>query len=387
MGLHRENNWSGISPFVRELRRRLWWQLIHLDVRGCEDRGSDPIILASTFNTKPPLNINDSDMDPESMDPIRERVGFTEMTKSHVSHLICGMAEELAYFPEAREGQTPSGLSFEAKEAWIVDIEQRLEKEVLVYCDPQNPVAWVTSVVTRLILARLRLALYHPTQHVNRSASHRLVTREEVLKTAVEGIEYSHLLDTEPAAAQWRWFFNTHVQWHALAATLAELCVQDKGSLVERAWKIVDVVFDDWAALIADSKNGMLWRPIKKLMSKAQARRKESKMRVDRVIAQKSLPNFGLSSFNHLQGPGLTVTPFSNRSSPGMSQESTASQSLGQDQEVPSDVFASLNVDGSSDTINWAEWDEFMQDFAMEDQPNFYPIDEQQDARHLGTFW
>ena len=59
LSLHRESSWTSISPFTRELRRRLWWSIVGLDVRGLEDRGSDPFILPSSFNTMKPLNIND----------------------------------------------------------------------------------------------------------------------------------------------------------------------------------------------------------------------------------------------------------------------------------------------------------------------------------------
>lgn len=389
--LHRESTWSSISPFTREIRRRLWWQMVDLDVRGLEDRGSDPFILDSSFNTKKPLNINDDDMKPESMEPIVERKEFTEMTKSHVSHLVWDCALRIGYTPPGREDpESPSNVSpLERKINMIKELETILENEVLIHCDPASPIAWVTSVVIRLIGSRLRIAVYHPPLHDMRGMVQQYVSRELVLKTAVQNLEYGHLLGTEPAAAQWRWYFNTRVQWHALAATLAELCVQDKGPLVERAWKVVDVVFEDWADHIADSRRGMLWRPIKKLMSKAQAKRAESSMKSMSISQQQSLPQFAASAYGHLYDPNSSTpaTLFPQNSMSGVDTGNLSSQGLGLDQQLSPDVLASLNANEAANAINWAEWDEFMQDFEMVEQPPMDANFMQQDASHLGVWW
>ena len=389
--LHRESTWSGISPFTREIRRRLWWQIVDLDVRSLEDRGSDPFIYESSFNTKKPLNINDDDMDPESMDPIVERKGFTEMTKSRVSHIIWEDAVRLGYAPPGRDdAENPSHVSpLERRTRMLEELESTIEKEVLIHCDPAIPLAWVTSVVVRLIGTRLRIAIYHPPLHDMRGMVQQHVPRELVLKTAVENLEYGHLLNTEPAAAQWKWYFNTRVQWHALAATLAELCVQDKGPLVERAWKIVDVVFEAWADHIADSRRGMLWRPIKKLMSKAQAKRVESSMKSMPMISQQPLPDFTVPAYGQLFDPN-PVTPVmsvTQDSTSGAAMRSLPNQAVDLDQHLSPDLLESLNVNESANAINWAEWDEFMQDFEMAEQPPMDVNAMQQDAGHFGVWW
>ena len=383
--LHRESTWSSISPFTREIRRRLWWQLIDLDIRCLEDRASDPFILDSSFNTKKPLNINDNDMDPERMEPIVERKEFTQMTKCHVSHIVWEYAVRIGYNPPEREDpENPSDTSpLERKLNIIEELEAILEKEVLIHCDPASPIAWVTSVVIRLIGSRLRIAVYHPPLHDMRGMVQQYVSRELVLEAAVQNLEYGHLLGTEPAAAQWKWYFNTRIQWHALAATLAELCVQDKGPLVERAWKVVDLVFEDWADHIADSRRGMLWRPIKKLMSKAQAKRAETTMKNMSISQQQSLPQFTVPTYDHLYDAtsGTSTMPFPQDLTSGIDTGNLSTQDLDLEQQLSPDVLASLNANEAANAINWAEWDEFMQDFEMAEQP---PMT---DASHLGVWW
>ena len=391
LALHRESTWSGISPFTREVRRRLWWHIIDLDVVSLEDRGSEPFVLESSFDTARPLNINDDDMDPESMEPIVERQEFTEMTKSRVSHLVWECAIRLGRTPLGREDhQNPLIVSpVQEKLNMIQELETNLEKEVLVHCDPANPLGWVTSVVVRLIGARLRVAVYHPNFLYMRGMIQQYISRELVLRTAVENLEYSHLLNTEPAAAQWTWYFDTRVQWHALAATLAELCVQDKGPLVERAWRVMDATFEHWAGHIADSRRGMLWRPIKKLMSKAQAKRAESSMKSMSISSQQPLPQLSSPTYGHFHAPnpGTPASSFPQDLTSGVALGNLPSQSLDPNQQVSPDFSDSIDVSEAANAINWAEWDEFMQDFEMAEQP---PVDVkamQQDASHLGVWW
>ena len=381
-GLHRESSKVNLSPYQVELRRRLWWQIIHLDIRCCEDRGSDPIIHDNTFNTKWPLNINDSDMDPDSMEPIVERQTFTEMTKVYGSHFVWQTAVRVGFEAPAKDSEDQSTLlSFEQKALLINRLEKQVEERILRHCELTNPLAWVTSVVMRLVMARLRLALYHPPMYDDRSVSHNLISRDSVLKAAVQVLEYSHLLDTEPAAARWRWYFNTHVQWHAMAATLAELCVQDRGILVERAWKIVDATFDDWATRVADSKSGALWRPIKRLMSKAQAKREEARTNSPGWVSQQQqpLPQFG--SFSAPQDFDTENVPYHPDSVIGLSQRYNF------DQGLTSDILSSLNVNETEGTINWAEWDEFMRDFDMEDAGNPDSNFIQPDTNQMSAWW
>ncbi|KAL9097653.1 MAG: hypothetical protein Q9163_006321 [Psora crenata] len=371
LGLHREGTSVNMSPFAVEMRRRLWWELIALDVRCCEDRASDPLILESSFNTRRPLNINDSDISPEMTEPPVERIGFTEMAKGNVSNEVSFLKWQFGYMPPIKDGDPvnpPPPPSFQEQMAMLAEIEKTLHDKILVHCDPKIPIAWVVSVIARLIMFRIRLVIYHPIEFPDRPGSRPNVSGEQLLETAVQVLEYTHLLDTEPAAARWRWFFKTYVQWYTLATTLAELCVQSRGPLVERAWRIVDVVFEIWSARVADSRNGMLWRPMKKLMSKAQAKRQQTEMMSQAVALQQQqrqqqqpLPQFDALSFAKpdpsLLSPSATYpTAMENHGHTGLQSTFPV------DTQSPSEVLAPTS-DGPSGAINWAEWDAFMHDF------------------------
>ena len=97
--MHREESFASLRPFDKEMRRRLWWQLFILDGQGSHDRGSDPIMRKSSFNTRPPLDVNDEDLSPEKAEEPKEREGFTDMIFSSISREAAEALLELNFVP------------------------------------------------------------------------------------------------------------------------------------------------------------------------------------------------------------------------------------------------------------------------------------------------
>ncbi|KAI9736767.1 MAG: hypothetical protein M1834_000971 [Cirrosporium novae-zelandiae] len=63
-GYHREPLRNAkISQFRREMRRRIWATIVELDLQASIDRGMPPSIRVGDFDTRPPLNINDDEID------------------------------------------------------------------------------------------------------------------------------------------------------------------------------------------------------------------------------------------------------------------------------------------------------------------------------------
>lgn len=418
---------------MQEMRRRLWWQVLVLDIHASEDRGSDPMIHAATFNTKRPSNVNDEDLDPESTYPVTPKTGFTKMTFCVINHEMWRLIQQCNIMVPDFPGNEPGHLQsvpFEEKVAALSIFQHHLDKEYLVHLDLRDPLQWITNMVSRLILKRFWLAAYHPLNQEQRVTHYEGLTKDQVLLTTVEVMEVAHCLETEPITAQYEWFLKSWVQWHALAVALAELCVQNQGPLVQRAWNIIDAVFEPWAAHIAGSRRGMLWRPIQKLNAKARRNRLGSSMIMDSVGAAPNQNNGHDPNTVQLQTqpqPILYDTIQSPNPSTSSSQtymdpveplqhltlqNLTLQQQLGQNQpqnqpammsqmlpETTPRMMPALmrppngagaisgGVGETMGTINWAEWDEFMQDFEMENCPTGDRDFVQQDAKKLGLWF
>ncbi|KAI4085944.1 MAG: hypothetical protein LQ344_007992 [Seirophora lacunosa] len=383
LDLHRDDSFASLSPFNTELRRRLWWQIIILDGRATEDRASDPMISEQSYNTIMPSNVNDEDIGPENAHITVGRDGYTEMTFCLICHEVSVTIRQLNYAPPGLAGSlaADSQLSQQEKEQLVMKCHERLEAKYLRYCDTTIPLSWATSMVTRMIMARMWLIVHQPLQRQEGGLAPQSVDHEKILLTATEVIEYAHVLETEKCAERWRWFFSTWHQWYALALALVELCHLTRGPVTDRAWKAVNSVFDSWATNVADSQSVTgLWRPIRILQKKARNAR-DGKSLGDMSMAEDPLAHFEgemttqpiPSSF----GDPLSQTMFDfpidslETSAEGLLPSSDGAQGLlatplpyqmDLSQWTVNDEhpLSSQGVTPAADQFNWASWDDFM---------------------------
>ena len=280
IGIHRDGSHFGLPPFQVEMRRRLWWQVCILDVRASEDHGCDPTIVEQAFDTKMPLNVNDSDISPEMKDFPPERQGCTDISFCLIRFEVANTFRRINYVPPNTsrpcEGFYGS-VTLQDKEKWITECHQRLEERYLKHCDMSVPLFWVTATVSRLMMSKMWLMVYHPFQRQDGGATLPSETKDKLFITSLENIEYALLLETEARTMKWGWLFRTYMQWHALAFMLSELCHRTSGDLVERAWVAVEKTRDGrWGSpILEDSRAGHLWRPLKKLYRKAREARQQ----------------------------------------------------------------------------------------------------------------
>lgn len=272
MGLHRDGESFDISPFEVEMRRRLWWIIMTLDTRAAEDHGSDYSIIEASYDTKLPLNINDDAISPETKETPEEKQGCTEMTFSLIRFEVGVTMRRLVHVPpRGLCKEPPKAHTLEEKEKLIEICHRRIEERYLQYCDMSQPIYWVTATVGRLIMAKMWLMVHHPLQQDKPTMSADI--RDRLFLTSVEIIEFSRLLEVNESTAKWGWHFRTYMQWHAVAFVLAELCVRPLSPKVDRAWRAIDSVYDVWESTLSNARRGMLWRPLKKLMIRAQQSR------------------------------------------------------------------------------------------------------------------
>ena len=80
-GLHREPTFLSdkLTPFDQEMRRRLWYTIVELDLQNSVDRGMTCSVGSQDWDTLPPLNLHDEDFDEstEKLPPARSLMEFT----------------------------------------------------------------------------------------------------------------------------------------------------------------------------------------------------------------------------------------------------------------------------------------------------------------------
>ncbi|KAL8942828.1 MAG: hypothetical protein Q9216_001443 [Gyalolechia sp. 2 TL-2023] len=416
LGLHRDGEQFGLSPLETEMRRRLWWTLIHVDLRASEDHGSDPTILDQTFDTRFPLNINDEDINASMKEPPPEHEGATEMTFDLIRFTVSTTARRLSYTPPGR-GKCPDKpklFSLETKERLIEELHQHIEKKYLRHCDMNVPVHWVAGTVLRLVLAKMWLIVHHPLQREDFDSKELSEeTKDRLFRTSVDIIQWSNVLESEISTKKWGWLFRTYVQWHAVVFVLSQLCIRTGGPEVDRAWQVINEVIGGIDVHLSTQKRGMLWKPIRKLMARAQAVRARELERqkafpldgslgpaaagieatIDPASIDGSNMNFSMDNNGGNYGLPLLDNPISSNTNGLQSYLPTtpAQPGLIDQQEwvyhdpafpQPPQMFSMVanangNVDmtgvngmdaspnglRSSGELDWSDWDEMMKDF------------------------
>ncbi|KAL3476683.1 fungal-specific transcription factor domain-containing protein [Aspergillus californicus] len=167
MGLNKDGEAVGLSPFEVEMRRRLWWQLFILDIRVAEDRGSDPCILESSFNTRLPSNISDVNLHPMMAQTPVCGPGRTEMLFSLVRFEGSYFARQMVFSDSFDEANSHTPLSTDQKGHAIDLFEERINKQYLSHLDDKVPLDNVTAQSFKILVGKLRLTATDSTRTYN----------------------------------------------------------------------------------------------------------------------------------------------------------------------------------------------------------------------------
>ena len=352
------------------MRRRLWWQIFSLDEQGAQDRASDPIITKNSFNTRMPLHVNDEDLTPDGLEEPEERDCFTDMTFNSICHEVSEAAILLNFVSpgEPKLAQDDVAGAWDQRRDLVIQCQRRIQDRLVRHCDLRIPFHYAAYRVADIIIAILWFILYRPLQkHVGYSTS-RQPSHPNILHLSIEVMEKAYQLKTDPAAEPVRWLSSNYTQWHALAITLAELCVQTEGPTVDRAWIIVDAMFEWVEQTVADSNTGTLWSPIRKLARRARTARQQhlQMLPAGQVASQMAL---------NRSVPVPTQHPISRMDDRGTAAMDTLPTTAPQQYLSPSSAPAFdwstwFQTDGSELDLNpadagqvaWANWEGFVED-------------------------
>ena len=267
IGLHTKA--PGRTPFETQLRRRLWHQIRFLDVFAAMDRATEVLIAQGTFETPLPNNCNDSEFDEESTTIPHHETGITDMAFALVAYEAVRATQRLVTAESA-----PSGDTWQNRLDFAHKFGKQVHAQYLQYCDLSIPFQRLVYRIGKSMTQGMTLRAVRPIQRHVSSVPPR-IDSPYVLQIATEALSENEKIYVDPDFSHWRWL--VWVQWHPLAVALAGLCSIRGTELADRAWGVVDRNYERQWKYVADSRNGMLWRPIEKLYRKAIAFRDEGR--------------------------------------------------------------------------------------------------------------
>ncbi|KAI0974622.1 hypothetical protein F4678DRAFT_458582 [Xylaria arbuscula] len=261
MGLHRDGTAFNLSPFEAEMRRRIWHQVCLIDHRSTEYHGYEPVVLEETaFDTRWPLNVNDSDLTSDMAELPPESDGATDMSLVHVRcHAL-----QIAY-----RMKRASRLPFQAR-VKILDEHDKWVDKYVERCDPAQPLLYLARQISYIAAGRVRALEYYSelkarkqkgettdaqsTSNAARSTEgsgyevemDNKTLRDQIFNKAIDIMKRTSDIMKDSRLDQWVWHLQIYVQWHTLALALSEICIRPPSPLCDAAWEYATGVYDKW---------------------------------------------------------------------------------------------------------------------------------------------
>lgn len=354
MGLHHEI--TGLTPFDTEMRRSLWQTIRFVDVFVAIDRATEVLIAFGTWTTQPPHNVNDSEYNEASTSIPDHDTGLTDMSFALLASEACNTTQRLNT-PEAN----PSGDTWQLRLDIAHNFGKHVQDKYLQYCDPSVPFHRLLSAVGKSMSAGMILRAVRPMMRHVSSVPPR-IDSPYVLQIAMDALLENESIYEDPEAERWRWL--VWVQWHPLAVALAGLCSIRGTDLAEKAWAVVEKSYDRHSRHVADTRNGMLWRPIEKLAKKANA------FRIAGRRESQTLPLRQQQTLAPMPAISMPIT-----ACPPQAQQAQVNQHGMPVESMPMDPIMSGQLDfGSTDGFDmmslqpgdagWLDWEKIMDDFS-----------------------
>jgi hypothetical protein len=244
MGLHRDpQEIYALSPVESHVRRILWFQLCFLDFRTCESQGPRPGIKREDYDTKFPLNINDTDL--LLARPQEAKTKWTDMTISRI-HFECTEMQRVIWYDRIRIEKKKASLTHVLGK--IESFRKAMESKYNPILDIEVPLQKYAQLLMNLMIQRLYVMVLHRyMNNATQKVPERLVSL--TVQSGLHSMESAIAMEKIPELKKWKWYGGAYQQWHIAFLLLSLIYAAPKLPQSERIWNVVDFVFEPDLAL------------------------------------------------------------------------------------------------------------------------------------------
>lgn len=229
------------------MRRRLWYQLLPLDMWAGQMAGTGIAVLPETWDTEAPWNVNDGDIWPGMEDVPDERNEATEMMFC-LARATLGRA-----FGASKKTQGQK----EGVENIIRKAEEEVEEKYLRYCDLVDPLHFLTICSTRSGIAAMRLGIFvarhEGTSNVDQMRETLRLT-QKIVDTDSAAVEHA-------ALKRFQWHIRGLFVWGSWESLILNLQLLSDGKLDgeerSQAWGRVEKLFANHPGEMVESKRAL----------------------------------------------------------------------------------------------------------------------------------
>lgn len=352
------------------MRSRLWWQICIYDTQLAEVAGQKAMRVELLDDMDIPLNVNDADLDPDMTEAPRDREGATEMMFSRVRYEFATFIRQggLNKFFHVDPIESADMRAVMAEKDRIIDeLEKKFEDGYLRYCDPLVPLQFLSTILARCVIARLRLMAHHPRQYTDKGASLPNSEKEMLYSLSLKALEYDSIVESTPNLKGFTWHTKNQVQWMALVHVLSDLRRRTSGLEAERGWRQVEQIYQNHPEMM-NLRQRPIFRALATLITSAwRMREAEHLRRYGTALAPLGFVSELMAKRKpHKQAPTVrdsvgADSAYFTSSTPANEESSTnVTNDLGD--FIPGD-FDPLQ---DFSPVNWNEWDDLVRDFEMQ---------------------
>jgi hypothetical protein len=244
----------GYLPAECEVRRRLWWHIISLDVRTAEARGTTPIIQQQESRIQIPSMVKDAQLGSAiTLQPLRHAT-CTVFTVATIE--MADLAKKNLFGGEANVNDTSRVTALNKSHQSLLDKHRDACKCV------DSPICRLTAEWCKIYWTRQYLLLLYWDQRFLKQVALDITNElaETALTACVDILERVQGLRQNADYSRWAWLWQNCVEWDAAAVALTMIagayCSADS---VSRAWTAIDNLFLVWKSPFGDPKHQKRW--------------------------------------------------------------------------------------------------------------------------------
>ncbi|EGE06077.1 C6 transcription factor domain-containing protein [Trichophyton equinum CBS 127.97] len=242
IGIHQDGTKFSLPPYETEMRRRLWWYIVSLDIRATEMAGSGKPAIPQSWTTTLPLNVNDEDISPDMATFPSEHHKVTEMSFPLLRY-------ETSRFLQApgngklsgNHEDTATGSSFSYSR--IESLEKCFEERFLRFCDPVIPLHVLLTVTARSTICKLKRI--SEVFHADKKCLHSPNNTETKISYGIKMLQYDELVHATKSSEKFRWYVVNYFPWGAVIGILKAITAQATwNDAKETAWNHIKDVYN-----------------------------------------------------------------------------------------------------------------------------------------------
>ncbi|KAJ5210875.1 hypothetical protein N7491_010689 [Penicillium cf. griseofulvum] len=274
IGIHRDGSAHRLSVFETEMRRRIWFQLTIIDATSAQFCGVASTPLPATVDVQPPMNANDSDLDPRMTEPACEKPGPTEMmfvlARSEFGKWLLRLSNQAE---SSNTGPwafiSSSSMSLKDKDKTIDELEAHMEEKFLRHCDKSIPLHMATTMMARSAIYYTRLMAHHPRQYQDPNTRISQAEKDIIFDNSLKMTEYADYAQNNPAVRKFLWHMVNHMPWDAIIFMLSEMRHRTDSEEKSKVWQLIGKVYSSHIKAMSKNDPTPLHMAIQNLIAKS----------------------------------------------------------------------------------------------------------------------